>query len=56
MITDEGSGFDFERYMVLDEDRLFHSHGRGVLLASAVLDIEYLPPGNRVRVVLPADC
>ncbi|MEE8522775.1 MAG: response regulator, partial [Thermoanaerobaculia bacterium] len=56
LITDEGPGFDFERYMVLDEDRLFHSHGRGVLLASAVLDIEYLPPGNRVRVVLPADC
>ncbi len=56
LITDEGPGFDFERYMVLDEDRLFHSHGRGVLLASAALELEYLPPGNRVRVVLPIEC
>lgn len=56
LISDEGPGFDYERYMVLDEERLFHSHGRGVLLATAALELEYLPPGNRVRVVLPADC
>jgi CheY-like chemotaxis protein len=55
-IADEGEGFDFERYLVLDEERLFHSHGRGVLLASSALDLEYVPPGNRVRVVLEAGC
>lgn len=53
VITDQGPGFDFERYLTLDENRLFDSHGRGVLLANTALDLEYLPPGNRVRVAVP---
>ncbi len=52
-IRDTGEGFDFERYLQLDHERLFHAHGRGVLLATAALDLEYLPPGNRVRVRMP---
>ena len=54
-IGDPGDGFDFERYQKLEEDRLFDAHGRGVLLASAALELEYLPPGNRVRVRMPLE-
>jgi DNA-binding response OmpR family regulator len=52
-VKDEGPGFDFEKYQTIDEARLFDSHGRGVLVASATLDLEYLPPGNRAEVSLP---
>ncbi|MEM7352541.1 MAG: hypothetical protein AAF657_17205 [Acidobacteriota bacterium] len=50
-ITDRGPGFDFERYMIMTPDRMFAPNGRGVLLASICLDIEYFAPGNRVRAV-----
>lgn len=53
MIEDCGLGFDFEKYLIFDPERLFHSHGRGVLLARAVLDVEYIYPGNKVKVVVP---
>jgi hypothetical protein len=52
-IRDEGPGFDYERYMTLDKNRLFDSHGRGVLLASSTLNLRYIPPGNQVEVQLP---
>jgi CheY-like chemotaxis protein len=52
-IIDQGSGFDFDRYMTLDEKRMFDSHGRGVLMASTTLDLHYIPPGNRVEIRLP---
>ncbi len=52
-IKDEGLGFDYERYMTMERGRLFDSHGRGVLMASATLDLEYIPPGNEVEVRLP---
>ncbi len=53
LISDCGPGFDYESFLSLDRDRIFDSHGRGVLLARGLLDIEYLAPGNRVRVKLP---
>ena len=53
-IRDEGSGFDFERYKTIDQARLFDLHGRGVLVASTMLNLEYVPPGNRVNIYLPA--
>ncbi len=52
-VQDEGAGFDFHRYMTLDKKRMFDSHGRGILMASATLDLRYIPPGNRVEVRLP---
>ena len=52
-IEDAGPGFDFERYQTLDLDRLFDSHGRGILLADAALDIRYVEPGNKVVIGLP---
>ena len=50
-ITDQGPGFDFERFLVMTPERMFDNHGRGVLLASICLEIEYFKPGNRVRAV-----
>lgn len=52
-IHDEGNGFDFEQYKTIDERRLFDLHGRGVLVASATLDLEFVPPGNLVKIRLP---
>ena len=52
-IKDTGRGFDFERFMTIDEDRLFDAHGRGVLVATTCLELEYIQPGNHVRVRLP---
>ena len=52
-IKDSGHGFDFEHFMTIDEDRLFDAHGRGVLVASTCLELEYIHPGNHVRVRLP---
>lgn len=54
-IRDEGPGFDFERFMTMDDERLFDAHGRGVLMASASLELEYLNPGNYVRVRMPIE-
>ena len=54
-IKDSGRGFDFERFMTIDNDRLFDAHGRGVLMASSCLELEYIPPGNHVRIRLPIE-
>lgn len=54
-ISDEGPGFDFEKFMVMSPDRMFDSHGRGVLLANGVLQLEYIAPGNRIEVTIPIE-
>lgn len=49
LIEDPGEGFDFKRY--LDPGRNPKGfHGRGIMLAKALSDITYLPPGNAVIV------
>jgi CheY-like chemotaxis protein len=57
MITDEGKGFDFKKYLVMDKKRMFHSHGKGIIMANNLYfdDLEYLPPGNRVKVRVELD-
>jgi DNA-binding response OmpR family regulator len=52
-IRDRGPGFDYRKYLTVDPQRLFDSHGRGILLAGNVLDLEYVEPGNEVRVSIP---
>jgi anti-sigma regulatory factor (Ser/Thr protein kinase) len=51
-ITDEGHGFDFEKYMVLDKKRMFHSHGKGILMANNLYfdELSYAEPGNSVTI------
>lgn len=54
VIQDEGPGFNYEDFLDFDPKRLFDSHGRGIFLANSMLDIEYVDPGNQVRVNIPA--
>lgn len=55
LIEDQGSGFDFSRYLDLNEERLMDSHGRGIAMARAYLDLQYLGNGNKVLVTIPFD-
>jgi DNA-binding response OmpR family regulator len=52
LIEDEGPGFDYSRYMRLDESRVFDNHGRGIALAGSVLDLQFLGRGNRVLITI----
>lgn len=56
LITDQGPGFDFEKYLHLDSTRVFDNHGRGIAITNACLDLQYLGSGNRVLVTLPLGC
>jgi len=53
VVEDEGPGFDYAKYLHFDESRVFDTHGRGIALAGAVLCLEYLGDGSRVRVTVP---
>lgn len=52
-IRDEGKGFDFRKYLVIDESRVFDNHGRGIAIARSILDIDYAGNGNTVRAAIP---
>lgn len=52
-IEDQGTGFDFERYLRIDESRLFDNHGRGIAIAMTLLKVQFLGTGNRVVVTFP---
>lgn len=52
-VTDTGPGFDYQRFLEFDSRRLFDSHGRGILMANAMLQLEYIPPGNKVMIRVP---
>jgi DNA-binding response OmpR family regulator len=54
LIIDMGEGFDFEKYLVLDKERMFHSHGKGIMMAKNLYfdELLYETPGNRVRITI----
>ncbi len=52
-IADNGKGFDFHKFLEMDESRVFDNHGRGVAMVSAQFKVEYLERGNIVRVTVP---
>lgn len=49
-IEDEGAGFDWSRYLDLDPERAFHSHGRGIAMARHLCfsELSYQGRGNIV--------
>jgi len=49
-IRDCGPGFDYKKYLVVDPERLFDAHGRGILVAGSLLDVKFVDPGNEVHV------
>ena len=52
VITDEGEGFDWQKYMDMDADRAFDTHGRGIAMSRMISfdSIEYRGKGNEVVV------
>ena len=52
-IEDQGTGFDFERYLRIDQSRLFDNHGRGIAIAMTLLKVQFLGTGNKVVVTFP---
>ena len=52
-IEDQGTGFDFERYLRIDQSRLFDNHGRGIAIAMTMLKVQFLGTGNKVVVTFP---
>ena len=53
LVEDQGPGFEFQKYLVLDEQRALHNHGRGIVMTGVAMRLEYLGAGNRVRVTIP---
>lgn len=56
VISDQGKGFDWQKYLELDEARALHPNGRGIALARNVAfsDLQYQGDGNVVVVTLDA--
>ncbi|RLA05080.1 MAG: hypothetical protein DRQ54_08665 [Gammaproteobacteria bacterium] len=50
MITDDGTGFDWHRYLEIEPERGSDSHGRGIALARMISfsKLEYMGNGNQV--------
>jgi len=52
-IQDPGDGFDHKKYRTISEDRLFDSHGRGVVISVSSFDeLIYNEKGNMVTAVI----
>lgn len=49
-IKDQGEGFNFEKFLFFDENRIFDNHGRGIAIVNSFLDIRYLGNGSEVIV------
>jgi len=52
-VEDQGHGFDFQKFLRLDDDRVFHNHGRGIALVNSIFHLTYLGKGNKVVVEIP---
>jgi hypothetical protein len=52
-ISDNGKGFDYEKYLSIDPGKITYGNGRGIALANSILQIRYNKKGNRVCVMLP---
>ena len=51
LISDQGSGFDFARFLDFSPARMFDLHGKGIAMAKTIYldDVEYLGKGNQVK-------
>lgn len=54
LISDCGPGFDWRRYLEIDEARAAHTHGRGIAIAKQMCfdELRFLGSGNRVEAIL----
>lgn len=53
-IIDQGNGFDWEKYLVMDPSRAFDSHGRGIAMSKLLSfdHLEYIGNGNTVELTI----
>ena len=53
-VTDQGNGFEWQKYLDFDPERAFDTHGRGIAMANKISfdTIEYRGTGNHVVTVL----
>jgi hypothetical protein len=52
-VTDMGPGFDFQKYLGFDEERVFDNHGRGIAMAGSSVELSYIGNGSSVQVSIP---
>jgi DNA-binding response OmpR family regulator len=54
-ISDQGAGFEWQRYIDIDPERAFDPNGRGIALArqASFSSVEYLESGNIVLATIP---
>ncbi len=54
IIADKGKGFDWEKYIDFDSERILHSHGRGIAMANKFSfdKISYNSSGNQVTITI----
>jgi len=54
-ISDQGAGFEWQRYIDIDPERAFDPNGRGIALArqASFSTVEYLASGNIVLATIP---
>jgi len=52
-VEDQGNGFEFQKYLQMDESRVFDNHGRGIALTREYLKLRYIGNGNKVIVTIP---
>lgn len=54
-VQDMGEGFDFEKFLEFDTDRVFESHGRGIAMVNSIFDVEYFGNGSKVQLKIPVN-
>ncbi len=54
VVTDQGNGFDWQKYLEFSPDRAFDSHGRGIAMSNLISfnALEYQGKGNVVKAVI----
>ena len=53
LIEDKGSGFEWQKYLEMDEVRVFDNHGRGIAITNKYLKMEFIGKGNVVKLTIP---
>jgi len=56
-IVDQGAGFDWKKYLEIDPERAFDTHGRGIAMSRIISfdSMEYKGKGNEVQVKILVD-
>ncbi|MBI4429634.1 MAG: response regulator [Ignavibacteriales bacterium] len=52
LIEDQGPGFDWAKYLSMDEIRVFDNHGRGIAITREYIELQFFPPGNKVLLTI----